>query len=508
MRTMPICFDSHHQLHRHQMHDLHMHHLQIRRLLFAILLIAAGLTTGTALAQDTQDAQNAQDPHPGTSLYIANCATCHGQDLKGGNGSSLVDGEWAFGDDHEEIVANIEDGIPERGMPPFGQSLTDDQIESIVAYIDQVASGADPFISPAPDSVETLDYAFDVEVVARGLEIPWAVDFIDENTILITERPGRVRIVRDGELVDQPIAGTPEVLHEGQGGLLDVTVDPEYASNGWIYLSYSHALPAEADEEEPAAMTRIVRGRIQDDAWTDQEVVFEAPHDTYLTTRHHYGSRIVFDPDGYLFFSIGDRGVMEDAQDLSLPNGKIHRIHPDGSIPSDNPFVDREGALPSIYSYGHRNPQGVAVHPETGAVWAVEHGPRGGDELNRVERERNYGWPVISYGINYDGTVLTEERVGEGMEQPIRYWRPSIAVSGLAFYSGAQLPYWRNKMLVGALRDQEVRLAQIEPGHVVHEEVILKDAGRVREAQPGPDGSIYVVLNEPDMVVRLVPRMD
>ena len=468
-------------------------------------IIAFLLLAGCSIAINNARAQNAQ--HPGSSVFTANCATCHGQDLKGGNGSNLIDGGWEFGDERADIIRSIADGIPERGMPAFGGVLSDQHIEQVVDYIDQVASGADPFISPAPDSLETLDYAFDVEVVARGLEIPWAIAFIDENTALITERPGRLRLLKSGALQDEPVTGTPDVLHEGQGGLLDVSIDPDHASNGWIYLSYSHVLPQGPDDERPRAMTRIVRGRIDGNSWIDQEVLFEAPHETYLPTRQHYGNRIVFDPDGHLYFSIGDRGMMDLAQDLSRPNGKIHRIHTDGSIPADNPFVDRDDALPSIFSYGHRNPQGVAVHPETGEVWAVEHGPRGGDELNRVHRGRNYGWPVISYGINYNGTVLTEERSRPDMEQPIRYWRPSIAVSGLGFYDGSAMPYWTNKMLVGALRDEEVRLVQLEDGRVIHEEVILKNAGRVREAQPGPDGSIYVVLNEPDMVVRLVPRL-
>ena len=470
----------------------------MKRALYLILCIAAA---AAALPAD------AQEVHPGRSIYLEFCATCHGEDLRGGNGSNLIDHEWAFGDEREEIIQNIATGIPDRGMPAFGDALSDEQIGSVVDYIEQVAAGADPFITPAPDSSTTLDYTFDVQVFARGLEIPWAIDFIDDETALITERPGRVRIVRNGELDPQPVAGTPDVQHAGQGGLLDVAVDPDYASNGWIYLAYSHALPATGAERAPS-MTRVVRGRIDGNTWTDQEVLFEAPHDTYHTTAHHYGTRIIFDRDGHLFFSIGDRGMQDQAQDLSRPNGKVHRINRDGSIPSDNPFVGWEHALPSIYSYGHRNPQGLDIHPETGELWAVEHGPFGGDELNRVVAGRNYGWPVITYGINYNQTIITEERSRPGMEQPVFYWRPSIAISGLAFYDHSRLPYWKNQALVSALRDKEVRIVQIHDGRVLHEEVILQDAGRVREAVAGPDGSIYVVLNQPDMVVRMVPVND
>jgi glucose/arabinose dehydrogenase len=287
--------------------------------------------------------------------------------------------------------------------------------------------------------------------------------------------------------------------------MLDVAVDPDYQDNGWIYLAYSHAL---GEGDNRPAMTRVVRGHIRNNAWTDQQVLFEAPHDTYRTSRHHYGSRIVFDAEGRLYFSIGDRGAQSQAQDLSRPNGKVHRIHRDGSIPSDNPFVGRDDALPSIFSYGHRNPQGLAIHPETDALWGVEHGPRGGDELNRIVAGRNYGWPVITYGINYDGTIITEERAREGMEQPVLYWRPSIAVSGLDVYDGQAFPYWRNHLLVGALRDQEVRLLSLAGNHVQHQEVILKNAGRVREAVTGPDGAIYVVVNAPGAILRLSHMRD
>jgi len=359
--------------------------------------------------------------------------------------------------------------------------------------------------SGLPDQLETLDYTLNVDVLAEGLENPWAIDFIDTQTALITEQSGDVHMIESGRLRAEPVAGLPEALYAGQGGMLDVAVDPDYQDNGWIYLAYSHAL---GEGDNRPVMTRVVRGHIRNNVWTDQQVLFEAPHDTYRTSRHHYGSRIVFDAEGRLYFSIGDRGAQSQAQDLSRPNGKVHRIHRDGSIPSDNPFVGRDDALPSIFSYGHRNPQGLAIHPETDALWGVEHGPRGGDELNRIVAGRNYGWPVITYGINYDGTIITEERAREGMEQPVLYWRPSIAVSGLDVYDGQAFPYWRNHLLVGALRDQEVRLLSLAGNHVQHQEVILKNAGRVREAVTGPDGAVYVVVNAPGAILRLSHMRD
>ena len=228
-------------------------------------------------------------------------------------------------------------------------------------------------------------------------------------------------------------------------------------------------------------MTRLVRGHIVENAWTGQEVIFEAPHDTYVTTRHHYGCRIVFDPDGYLYFSIGDRGRSSNAQDLTRPNGKIHRIHPDDSIPDDNPFIHIENALPSIYSYGHRNPQGLAIHPVTGRLWITEHGPMGGDELNLITAGVNYGWPEITYGLNYNGTVITDNEFLPDMQQPNWYWKPSIAVCGLDFVRGDLFPKWRNHLLVGALKYEEVQLLTLHEDRVLHFETILKNEVELHE---------------------------
>ena len=465
--------------------------------LLAIASLVLPSTPRPALAQEAS----------GQDLYLQLCASCHGSDLTGGLGPNLIDDEWMYGAEHLAQAVVIRDGVPASGMPAFGAVLSNSQIDSILDFI--LRASQDPSIAPSRtvDTLSSLDYEINVEIFADGLEIPWAIEFLDAQRTVITERPGRLRLVENGVLRDDPVRGTPQVLHEGQGGLLDVTADPDYASNGWIYLAYSHVLEM-PDEERDGTMTRIVRGRIVDNAWTDEQVVFEAPRGTYRPTRHHYGSRIVFDPQGRLYFSIGDRGFGDDAQDLARPNGKIHRVNPDGSIPSDNPFVGVDGALPSIYSYGHRNPQGLTIHPVTGEVWAVEHGPLGGDELNRPQPGKNYGWPEISYGINYNGTIMTEYRRREGMEQPILYWRPSIAVSGLSFYTGEAFPRWRNHLIVGALAYEEVRLLDMADDRVMHQEVILKDAGRVREAVPGPDGAIYVVLNDPGQVLRLTPKRE
>jgi glucose/arabinose dehydrogenase len=390
-------------------------------------------------------------------------------------------------------------------MPSYEQTLSDQQINRIIEFLHgaEREAGAKP---PAPpEKLETLDYYIKSEVWVDGLETPWSIDWPDRRRALVTERPGRLRLVEDGKIHPQPIAGTPRVLNEGQGGLLDVAVDPNYSQNGWVYLAYSHALEAGAGQDRPVAMTRIVRGHIKEHAWADEQVVYEAPRESYRTTRHHYGCRIVFDPQGYLYFGIGDRGAGPDAQDLSRPNGKIHRIHRDGSVPKDNPFVGREKALATIFSYGHRNPQGLAVHPETGRVWETEHGPMGGDELNLIAPGLNYGWPEVTYGLDYSGAVISKFRRKPGMEVPNRYWTPSPALCGLDFYHGVLFPKWNNRLLSGALRFEQVELLDIEQDRVIHQEIILKNAGRVRDVACGPDGAIYVVLNRPDIIVRLTP---
>jgi glucose/arabinose dehydrogenase len=441
-------------------------------------------------------------------LYQTHCSHCHGDKFQGGSAKSLIDGVWQFGDKAGYIRRNIKHGITHLGMPAYEKTLSEKEITNLTQYILTAAETAGATKPPTPETLQTLDYDLNVEVWIKGLELPWSIAFLNAKTALISERSGRLRTVENGFLHPQPINGIPAVLAEGQGGLLDVAFDPNYADEGnqWIYLSYSHGLPLQPDGKRAGAMTKIVRGRINGSDWVDEQVLFEAPHKTYRTTRHHYGTRLVFDSIGNLYFSIGDRGTGAHAQDLSKPNGKIHRIKLDGSIPKDNPFRWTKSALPSIFSYGHRNPQGISIHPETGQVWASEHGPLGGDELNLVLPGKNYGWPIITYGKNYNGTPITEFIRKEGMQQPIWYWKPSTAVCGIDFYHGELFPKWNNKLLVGALKYEDLRVLDIENHRVMHEEVILKNAGRVRDVVCGPDGAIYVVLNGPDLILRLTPK--
>jgi len=439
----------------------------------------------------------------GSDLYQKFCATCHGKNLYEGMAQSLVDGVWQFGDGQGYIIRNIKFGIPHIGMPSNEKTLSEKEIREIVKFLYNAEAEAGPLKPDPPPMLESLDYVINTEIWVDRLNIPWAIIFLNSDTALITERPGSLRVVAGGEILPEAVEGTPEVLAEGQGGLMDVNIDPDYKSNGWIYLAYSHALEKKPHEKRPAAMTRIVRGRIRNMKWEDEEVLYEAPHETYRTTRHHYGCRIVFDSKGYMYFSIGERGAGDQAQDPARPNGKIHRIYPDGRVPDDNPFKN-EG-LPTLYTLGNRNPQGLSVHPLTDEIWSTEHGPLGGDELNLIQKGKNYGWPLISYGKNYNGSILTEYTHKEGYEQPALYWKPSIAVCGMEFYQGEAFSSWKNKLLVCALKYEEVRLLNIEKDRVMHQELILKNYGRVRDVGLDPEGNIYVVVNKPDRIIRLSP---
>lgn len=350
---------------------------------------------------------------------------------------------------------------------------------------------------PTSDIIQSEKLAFRTQVVASGLRNPWSMAFLPDGRVLVTERPGTVRIIENGNLLEAPLAGTPEVVARGQGGMLDVALHPDFENNSVIYLGYS--IP-----QEDGTHTGIMRAKLVGNSLTEQTVIFTGSPAS--NRGHHFGTRIVFDADGYLYFSIGDRGQMEDAQTLDNAAGKVFRIHDDGRIPSDNPFVNETGAIGQIWSYGHRNQQGVAIHPTTGAIWAHEHGPRGGDELNIVKKGANYGWPVITYGINYNGTPITEERERPGMEQPVVMWNPSIAPSGLAFVTSDKYPGWKGNAMVGALAFTSVYRVELEGDVAGAQEQLLQNVGRVRDVREGPDGYLYVVVESSGEILRIVPE--
>lgn len=351
--------------------------------------------------------------------------------------------------------------------------------------------------SPTPAPV---DAPVRVETVTRGLNHPWALAFLPDGRMLVTEREGRLRVVeRDGR-ISEPIAGVPPVAARGQGGLLDVALDPRFADNRLVYLSYAE--PGEGG----TAGTAVARGRLGEGRLEDVRVSYR--QQPKVPGGNHFGSRLVFARDGTLFVTQGDRNAYrERAQDLSAGFGKIVRINADGSVPRDNPFVGRSGTQPQIWSYGHRNVQAAALHPQTGELWTVEHGARGGDELNRPETGRNYGWPVITYGVDYSGARIGEGTAKEGMEQPVYYWDPVIAPSGMTFYTGDAYPGWNGSLFIGSLQPGLLVRLQLKDGKVAREERYLaRLRERIRDVRQGPDGLLYLVTDSADgRILRVMP---
>lgn len=368
-----------------------------------------------------------------------------------------------------------------------------------------------------PVSVRSELHTFRIATVADGLDQPWSIAFLPGGDILVTEKPGRLRIIRDGIFQAEPIPGTPEVRAEGQGGLLEILPHPDFATNGLLYFTYSKPAP-----EGPQTTTAVARAHFDGSTLTKLEDIFVAQ--AWSSGGAHFGGRLAFHPDGHLFLTVGDRGEnplggprdQHPAQLLDTHQGKVIRLNEDGSAPSDNPFVGRDGALPEIWSYGHRNLQGLVIDPESGAVWTTEHGPQGGDELNQIQPGRNYGWPVIGYGVQYGGPPIHEARTREGMEQPLQFWTPSIAPSGLMLYSGDRFPEWRGHLFVGGLDGRQIARIELEQGDDgpqvsgLERPALLWAIGRVRDIRQGPDGMIYVALdgrrdNSLTRVVRLEP---
>ncbi|GAB4176584.1 MAG: PQQ-dependent sugar dehydrogenase [Terrimicrobiaceae bacterium] len=359
-------------------------------------------------------------------------------------------------------------------------------------------------LSPADEVIRSEKASFRPEVVVEGLKNPWGMVFLPNGRLLVTERPGALRIVENGQLLPEPVKGIPEVFAVGQGGLLDIELHPNHASNGWIYLAYSEPKPG-------GGMTKIVRGRLEGNTWVDQQTIFEAPEEEYSKGGVHFGIRMEFDKDNKLFFTIGDRGdnttPENNAQKLTNAKGKCHRINDDGSIPVDNPFAGTPGHTASIWTYGNRNIQGLRFDPSTGLLWASEHGPRGGDELNILSKGANYGWPVVSYGINYNGTSFTERTEAPGITPPALQWTPSIAVAGIEFYTGNDFPGWKGNLFAAALAHQKLVRIEIAPDNTItHQEILLEKSGRMRDVRMSPDGYLHIVYDDPGKIVRLLPE--
>ncbi len=493
-----------------------------RSFVFAALAPAL-VAAPTVLAQRTRSASD---------LWTTSCANCHGADASGGGaGTPSLLSLDLFDQSHDRPFFDaIKNGVPDKGMEGFGETLTDSQVWALVVHIRELQAAAlrksERQRAAKPGAIiEHPDHSFEVKtLVESGLVTPWAVDWLPDGRMLITERAGRLRI-HDGSTLSPPIPGVPVSFETGQGGMMDVAVHPEHADNAWIYLAYN----AGADAKGPT-MTRLVRGRLKTLGengtlhWTEQETIFEAKPEHAIRSGVHFGCRIVFGPPvkdadkrarRHMYFSIGDRGSMDHAQDLSRPNGKVHRLWDDGAIPADNPFADdSKPRYPSIWSFGHRNPQGLCFDLD-GNLWDTEHGPRGGDELNLIERGRNYGWPVVSFGINYSDAPfrtpwpdLNPDHASLTVAMPKDRWIPSIGACGLDCVrpgpKGEAFPNWRGNLLAGGLSGQNVDRIVLKDGAVVERHPLLRSA-RVRDVAIAPDGTIVVVLNGPDTIVRLTP---
>lgn len=465
----------------------------MKKLILLLSILAIGFTN-----------VNAQD---GATLYTTYCAGCHGADLKGNTATSLIKDDWVYGRTRSSIIRNVRFGIPGTEMIAWKDVLGDDGVRAVVDFIVESQTNPPSAKKAFPPTLTSEDYKLKVEVVGEGeIKTPWGIEFVDEKRALLTEQPGQLRWMIDGKIDPKPIEGLPKIHLTTWvlGGLMDIALDPDYGNNGWVYLAYSHTIE-EFGDLNSLAMTNVVRGKIRDYQWTDQQILFQVPDSLMVRGGTRWGCRLLFDKEGYLYFTIGDMNQGENSQNTGSAVGKSFRIHPDGSVPKDNPFLGIPGALPQLFTIGNRNIQGMALHPETGDIWATEHGPMGGDELNILKPGANYGWPVITYGKDYDGSTVSAKTHQEGMEQPVYQWTPSIAVCPLEFGTGSLFPAWENDLFAGALAYEEVRRLVIEDNKVVKQEMILKNYGRIRDVKFGKDGALYVLVNGPDAILRITP---
>lgn len=477
-----------------------------------------------------------EDPY--IARYEENCSVCHGVDFRGTPlGRPLIGNDLVHGDSIAQLSQSISAGFPLTGMPAWGEVLDEGEIKSLAILISEMRVDrnmtdfkvSEPLVIPA-GTIGSDEHDFRIESFARDLHpLPYSIAPLPDGRILLTEKTQGLSVISADGQQSALIKGTPKVyddgitlrsLKMGLGWMMDVALHPNYEENGWIYLHYGdrcndcNALSRKSPF--PVSMNKLVRGRIQDETWVDQEVIWEADIESYTSTPDlGAGGRISFDDRGHVFISIGIKGLsnFHGVQDLSLPPGKIHRVYDDGRIPLDNPYVDVPGALASIWTYGHRSPQGLEFNYETGQMWSTEMGPRGGDELNLLLPGRNYGWPLYSKGMDYDGTpVEYGEELGieydlADIEQTRIDLTPSPAIASFIFYRGDAFANWFNNIIVGSLKATELYRIVVENDHVTEMETLIKSLARIRDVEAGPDGNIYLLLEHADggQIVRLVP---
>jgi aldose sugar dehydrogenase len=485
---------------------------------YARLCMAAGLLLPLTLFA------HSLVPAKAVEIYAADCASCHGTQLQGAQGPPLIAEKYIHGLDDDAIARSIRDGFPENGMPVWRDVLSEDDIRSLVKFIHEKRSentlqhlremDEEQIRSIPLGLMRTELENLRIEVIGKT-GMPWGLAALPDGRLLLTEQQGVLRVIERGRLAAEPIKGTPlgDPRDRFHRLLLDVAGHPRFKENGWIYLTCGDSVQVDG---KPLTAVSLVRGRINHNSWVDSKTLVQVPTDSTVT------GRIAFDGAGHVFLTTAsDAGVSQATgrepipmeqllrsapQDLHDPNGKILRYNDDGTIPSDNPYVSTPGAFAAVWSYGHRNPEGLAFHPGTGQLWSSEHGPRGGDELNLIYKGHNYGWPVLSYGTRDDGISVGIEAQHEGMDQPIINWTPEVAVSAIAFYEGSEFPRWRDNLLVGTLVQRDLFRIVLLNEHAVLQEVILRNVGRIRAIAIGTDGDIYLALElrSQGLIVRIV----
>jgi len=512
----------------------------MKRILLAALAIGVTLS-GDVLAQPgtQQNAQAAgpaelriparkqQAPVPAllqsraNEIYNTTCAACHGTSAQPGpSARALFSTDFLNNRTDAQIVQVLTDGLAGTPNHRFNTLFFPDEIAQMPALL-RIRSGiVNRRVGPAGDingkSFQSQKANFKAEVLAKGFDQPWGMAFMPDGRLIFTERSGNIRFLSKDGGVSQPVKGTPSVFVRQDGGMLDIALHPDFAKNGWIYLSYTTVQPGyqvqpgddQAPNMAPLTMTYIVRGKINaNNEWVNQQTLFNPPADSFRVAADHYGSRFLFDGKGHFFWSMGERHDMQMSQNLASPLGKIHRLNDDGSIPKDNPFVSTPGALPSIWTYGHRNPEGLAFDPATGIFWETEHGPTGGDEVNIIEPGKDYGWGVATMGI--------EPGIGRlhatGMTDPITFFNPSIGPAGVTFYTGNKFPAWKGNLFITGMTGEKLIRMEIKGREIASQETVIQNYGRVRDVKTGPDGLIYLLFQNMNgdpkggSIVRLVP---
>ncbi len=435
---------------------------------------------------------------PAQALFEEFCTSCHGTHV-----NAFVDRKWKHGNSKEDIIMSIRDGILNSGMPSYDTTFTAVQLDILSDYILEGIENRESYTADKdvqPTAFVTEEMKVRVETIVTDVDIPWGIKVLADGTIYYTDKKGVLKFKSPGKS-SVTVNNLPVIKSGLQGGLMDIALDPEFANNKLLYISYTKENPANKSQ----LTTAVSKGRLDGDQLMDVEEIFVAL--PYLETIYHFGSRLVFDKSGFLFITVGDRGKRDDnPQFVNNSCGKVHRINSDGTIPEDNPFYDNTSAIKSIWTYGHRNQQGMVYDETNDRIVTHEHGPRGGDELNIELPGTNYGWPVVSYGINYNGTTFTDITEKKGTQSPINYWLPSIAPSGMAIVKGKTYPKWRDNILTGSLRFNYVSRIKMDGDQVISEERILKNIGRVRSIEMGADGYLYIGVEKPGRILKVVPE--